>query len=222
MAHLLGFHCTSLRFLYGRQTGNMQTTRTRVGMKVDEAALVKGEAEIRKIQIDAIQRRMDRAFEKVAGLPADAPPWLWRLRIEGDLSHPEIRQKINQALNDNNPEVLLDAAKMKQATSITDADIKKEIAKLDELLLWHWLARDGAEFYYSLCYYNDTALAKLCAIHMGQNPTAWSNKYIRKVCEKLGLSKAKTLLFKGVRVEGGDEDCRITPVPYVHFMPTGN
>jgi hypothetical protein len=194
-------------------------------LPVDLASLKREEPEIRKLQVEAMCRYLSRTFDSAAGLGPDDPWWLWSLRLNGP-DHPDVKDGLHQAFK-NGDESLRRAWGFARKPPLDVNEFTSEIqeSKVSNLILCLWLSPDPESetyqasglpahpnpFQFSLCYYNDTALAKLnnmiFEISNGHNA-----KSIRKVWSRLGLKKSRTLLFKDVEMTNG----LILPVPYTN------
>jgi hypothetical protein len=181
-------------------------TRSKISLTLtasDMAAIAGEEPEIRRVQIAATEKRAFAALDSAAGLTDTDPPWLWRLRLERNpTARRNILDAVKVALQERNPQPFRDILRVLEQAEVSDLNIKEQIARVEWLLLDAWLARDGAPFELSLCYYSDRALAKLCSWWCGLNLEHWNVKSIRKVWERLGLRKASRLLFKDVEFHG--------------------
>jgi hypothetical protein len=159
------------------------------------------EPEMRRIQISAMVRKAFKALDSVAGLTESDPPWLCKLTIKGKcvLDEKEVeRAFLEEAKSNPDGDVFKKATVALRASPLNDTDIKSKINNVEWLLLEWWLAPDGNQLFKSLCYYNDTALAKLVSYLLGNNQ-GHNGKSIRKVWERgLGLKKARQLLFHDV------------------------
>jgi hypothetical protein len=188
--------------------------------RVDIAFLESRESELRRIQIEAMVRRAFRAIDSASGLTESDPDWLRVLVLTGPASamdREDVCKAVESAIRNQESPALSKMSKLVSRPSLTKERINASITKVEWLLLHHWLACDGAPLEASLCYYNDTALAKRVELQLGLVPgSQYSGKYIRKVWERgLGLKKG-TLLFRDVQAEDG----RIFPVYYKQFLTT--
>jgi len=173
--------------------------------------IVAQEPEIRRNQIEAMCRKAAAALDSAAGLTESDPAWLWKLKIKGKgaLDEREVEREFMKAAK-NADNAIFQKADAARSSPINDADIKSQINKVEWLLLELWLAKGNAPFFRSLCYYNDTALAKLAGFLLGNNQ-GHNGKSIRKVWERLGLKKSTKLLFRDVEIHPGKP---AMPVPY--------
>lgn len=177
------------------------------------AAIELGEPQIRRNQIEALCRCVFRAIDSVTGLNPDDPPWLFRCALMGRedaRKDPDVQAGILDLIG--SPDWIRIAKLLGDSPSspLENSEINDHIGKLRALLLCHWLAKDGVAFQFSLCYYTDSALAKLCAFQLGRKPDALPSKYVRKTWERLGLKKATVLLFRDVEISKS----KVTPVFY--------
>jgi hypothetical protein len=170
------------------------------------------EAEIRRFQISAMRRKAFKALDSATGLTESDPPWLWNLKINGKkaLNEENIHQAFIQAAQSNPGTWQLPKAVKALESPLTDALIREQITKAEWLLLEFWLAKSGVPLIYSFCYYNDKALAKLLEFLLSQSEGQYSDKYVRKIWERLGLKKSRRLLFRDVKIVAGAAQ----PVPY--------
>ena len=166
-------------------------------------AVIANEPEMRRIQISAMVCKANKALDSAADLTVSDPAWLWQLKIKGKcaLDETEVERAFLEAAKSNpDGDVFKKATVVLRASPLNDADIKSKINNVEWLLLQWWLAPDGDQLFKSLCYYNDTALAKLVEFLLGNNQ-GHNGKSIRKVWERLGLEKAQQLLFRDVEIK---------------------
>ena len=158
---------------------------------------------MRRVQLSAMVFKAFKALDSAAGLKESDPAWLWKLKIKGKcaLVENDVERAFVEAAKTNSNDDVFQKAITARASSLNDADIKSQINKVEWLLLEQWLAVKNAPFERSLCYYNDKALAKLIDFLLGFNDGHFNDKSIRKVCEKLGLKKARQLLFRDIEVK---------------------
>jgi hypothetical protein len=163
--------------------------------------VIANEPEMRRVQLSAMVCKANKALDSAAGLTVSDPAWLWQLKIKGKcaLNEKEVECAFLEAAKSDTDTGMIQKAVTALASPLNDADIQSQINKVEWLLLEQWLAKEKADFFRSLCYYNDTALAKLVGFLLGNNQ-GHNGKSIRKVCEKLGLKKAQQLLYRDIVV----------------------
>jgi len=173
------------------------------------------EPEMRRVQISAMSRKAGKAVDSAAKLNESDSPLVWKLKIKGRgaLDDKEIESEFMEALKSDSNNEFFKKAGTALSSPLNDVDIKKEISNVERLLLEHWLAKETATFIWSLCYYNDKALTRFVEFWLNYNQDQLPEKTIRKVWERLGLEKARTLLFRDMKVKRNPQTNQWCPVP---------
>ena len=170
---------------------------------------------IRKNQEDA-QRRMgcfavDSAtgikVRKYADFYPAFDPWLYKFALEGDLDSEDVKSGIIAAIKNKHKDratfnTLLTIMDRYPSKVTNEAILEYYLDKLERKMLEWWLAPDFSQER-SYCFYNDPALLKLLKFLIPQNVKGkLTIDKVRKTYKKLGLKKAKRLLFNDVEFYG--------------------
>ncbi|MBI3877753.1 MAG: hypothetical protein HY300_17640 [Verrucomicrobia bacterium] len=138
--------------------------------------------------------------------------WYLRLTEERRLDHPKVLDAITAAAKRDDKPFFIDLGRLLGKPPVTEKEIKANLTPLEGFLLRNW-NRPDRDLQFSLCYYNDPALLKFLRFYSevaGYSFPALSPDTLEKTWTRLGLKKAKQLLFRDVRIERGV----IHPIPF--------
>jgi hypothetical protein len=132
------------------------------------------------------------------------------LSLEGgrNLNEPAVIEVLTDAARRNDVTFFRKLGRLLSKPPLSDKEVLKRTSNLERLLLSNWWHKDTPEL--SLCYYSDPALLKFLRDFLGIKV---SHESLEQAWRRLGLTKAKPILFRGVQITRG----KVFPIPVIKF-----